>query len=92
MLFKKKKEDIDLKSLRKAYLIKIENDRGYVNPRELDICEAVISNTWETLEYSSEYDKNTKYMYVHARTHTHTHTHTHIFDSKESRKERTENH
>ena len=36
MLIKKNKDEINLKSLRKAYLIKVENDEGYIEPSELN--------------------------------------------------------
>ena len=47
MLIKKNKDEINLKSLRKAYLIKVENDEGYIEPSELNSFYDFCIEEWE---------------------------------------------
>ena len=59
MLIKKNKDEINLKSLRKAYLIKVENDEGYIEPSELNSFYDIYIEEWEK-EEKVWYGENSK--------------------------------
>ncbi len=59
MLIKKNKDEINLKSLRKAYLIKVENDEGYIEPSELNSFYDIYIEEWKK-EKKVWYGENSK--------------------------------
>ena len=59
MLIKKNKDEINLKSLRKAYLIKVENDEGYIESSELNSFYDIYIEEWEK-EEKVWYGENSK--------------------------------
>ena len=59
MLIKKNKDEISLKSLRKAYLIKVENDEGYIEPSELNSFYDIYIEEWKK-EKKVWYGENSK--------------------------------
>jgi hypothetical protein len=49
---KNKKEEIDIKSLQKAYLVKIESKKGYLTLEEVSGYDYMLPIKWETEEYN----------------------------------------